>query len=162
MSPRPFHRSLGLLAAFAALAVLPACSIKKFATKSVANSLTSGPDVYGTDNDPELVREAVPFGLKTLESLLATLPKHEGLLLSACRGYTQYAVGFIAADAAELPPERFEEYEVMRERALKLCLRARDYGLRGLELKHPDIRNRLQFNPAVAQEIEIKELPMLF
>jgi predicted anti-sigma-YlaC factor YlaD len=162
MSPHPFHRWLPVLIAFGALATLPACSIKKYATKSVANSLTSGPDVYGTDNDPQLVREAIPFGLKTLESLLATLPKHEGLLLSACRGYTQYAVGFVAADAADLPPERFEEQEAIRERALRLCLRARDFGLRGLALKHPDITRRLQFDPSVAKEIGIKELPMLF
>jgi predicted anti-sigma-YlaC factor YlaD len=162
MSPRPVHRCLALLFACAVLAALPACSIKKFATKSVANSLTSGPDVYTTDNDPELVREAIPFGLKTIESLLATLPEHEGLLLSACRGFTQYGVGFVAADGDLLPPERFEEKEAIRERALKLCLRARDYGLRGLELEHPDLRARLQFNPAVAQEIEIKQLPMLF
>jgi predicted anti-sigma-YlaC factor YlaD len=151
-----------LWVALAALVFLPACSIKKFATKSVANSLTSGPDVYATDNDPELVREAIPFGLKTLESLLATLPEHEGLLLAACRGFTQYAVGFVAADADLLPPERFEEQEAMHARALRLCLRARDYGLRGLEHRHKGITARLQFDPSVAKEITVKELPMLF
>lgn len=151
-----------LLLGLASLVVLPACSIKKFATKSVANSLTSGPDVYSTDNDPELVREAIPFGLKTLESLLATLPEHEGLLLAACRGFTQYGVGYIAADADLLPPEQFEQHEAKRERALRLCLRARDYGLRGLEHRHKGITTRLQSDPSAAKEITIKELPMLF
>jgi predicted anti-sigma-YlaC factor YlaD len=155
-------RWLTLLVALAALATLPACSIRKFATKSVANSLTSGPDVYATDDDPELVREAVPFGLKTIEGLLATLPNHEGLLLSACRGFTQYAVGFVAADADLLPPEKFEEQEALHARALRLCLRARDYGLRGLELKHKGLTARLQSDPNAAKEITVKELPMLF
>ena len=61
--------------------VLSSCSIKRWAVKGVANSLTSGVDVYGTDNDPELVRDALPFGLKTMESLLTVVPDHEGLLL---------------------------------------------------------------------------------
>jgi len=162
VSPRLPTRWLTLLVALAALATLPACSIRKFATKSVANSLTSGPDVYATDDDPELVREAIPFGLKTIEGLLATLPNHEGLLLAACRGFTQYAVGFVAADADLLPPEKFEEQEALHARALRLCLRARDYGLRGLELKHKGLTARLQSDPNVAKEITVKELPMLF
>jgi predicted anti-sigma-YlaC factor YlaD len=162
VSPRLPTRWLTLLVALAALVALPACSIRKFATKSVANSLTSGPDVYATDDDPELVREAIPFGLKTIEGLLATLPNHEGLLLSACRGFTQYAVGFVAADADLLPPEKFEEQEALHARALRLCLRARDYGLRGLELKHKGLTARLQSDPGAAKEITVKELPMLF
>ena len=32
----------------------------------------SGGTSYATDDDPELVRDAVPFALKTMESLLAT------------------------------------------------------------------------------------------
>ena len=74
-------RALAALLLAAALAT-PGCSLQRVATRSVANSLTSGPDVFGTDNDPELVRDALPFGLKTMESLLQTLPKHEGLLVT--------------------------------------------------------------------------------
>ena len=36
----------------------------------------------------ELVREAVPFSLKLIESLLAESPRHRGLLLAACKGFT--------------------------------------------------------------------------
>ena len=38
-----------------------------------ASALTSGGDTYATDDDPELVRDAVPFGLKTMEAVLASL-----------------------------------------------------------------------------------------
>ena len=139
------------------------CSVNKFATGAVANALIKGPDVYSNENDPELVREAVPFGLKTLESLLATLPRHEGLLLATCSGFTQYAVGFVAADAAALSPEEFERAEALRGRALALCLRGRDYGLRGLELRHPGLGARLLADPdAAAAEIGKAELPMLY
>ena len=64
--------ALGLIATLAL--PLTGCSIKRYAIRSLASSLTSGPDVYGTDNDPELVRDALPFGLKTMETLLAAVP----------------------------------------------------------------------------------------
>ena len=66
------------------VAGLTSCSIKRMAVNSVANSLTSGPDVFGTDDDPQLIRDAIPFGLKTIEGLLAQSPKHKGLLFAAC------------------------------------------------------------------------------
>jgi predicted anti-sigma-YlaC factor YlaD len=164
MPPRSRRlRGLARLLPLVALAVLSSCSLRKFAAGQVAASITSGPDVYSTDDDPELVREAVPFGLKTIEGLIVTLPRNEGLLLAACRGFTQYAVGFIGTDEALLPPDQFEQQDALRERALKLCLRGRAYGLRGLELRHKGITTRLQIDPVhAAAEIGSKELPMLF
>jgi len=145
------------------LAATTSCSINKMATRSVANSLTSGPDVFGTDDDPELIREAVPFGLKTMESLLQTLPKHRGLLLGLCRGFTQYGAGFIQPDAQAIEAADYARATVIRERALKLFLRARNYGLRGLELDHKGITERLQAHPdSAAREIKKQELPMLY
>ncbi len=68
----------------------PGC-IKKLALNSLADSLAKAGDVFAEDNDPELVRDAIPFALKTAEALLAETPEHEGLLLTACKGFTQYA-----------------------------------------------------------------------
>ena len=133
------------------------------AVKSVANSLTSGPDVFGTDDDPELIRDAVPFGLKTMESLLQTLPKHRGLLLSLCRGFTQYGAGFLEGDANAIESADYARATAIRERALRMFLRARNYGLRGLELNHPGITHKLEVTPdAAAGEIKKAELPMLY
>ena len=139
------------------------CSIQRMAVKSMANSLTTGPDVFSSDDDPELVRDAIPFGLKTLESLLQTLPRHEGLLLSLCRGYTQYAYAFIQLDAESLENTDREGAGRLRERALKLYLRARGYGLRGLELRHPGISEELKLRPEqAAAKLTLPELPMLY
>jgi len=147
----------------AALIVLPGCSIKRMAVKSVANSLTSGPDVYGTDDDPELIRDALPFGLKTMESLLEVVPKHRGLLLTLCRGFTQYGFAFVQLDAEAIEPLDYAKAVAMRARALKLFLRARGYGLRGLELSHPGLASRLTVTPdSAAGVIKKKELPMLY
>ena len=161
---RPAARSLlGLLLLAALVAGASSCSIKKMAVKNVANSLTSGPDVFGTDDDPELIRDAVPFGLKTMESLLQTLPNHRGLLLSLCRGFTQYGAGFLEGDANAIEPVDYNRATAIRERALRMFLRARNYGLRGLELDHKGITQRLQTTPELAAgEIKKRELPMLY
>jgi predicted anti-sigma-YlaC factor YlaD len=152
-----------VLLALAFLSATTSCSVKKMATTSVANSITAGPDVFSSEEDPQLVREAIPFGLKTMEGLLQTLPKHRGLLLSLCRGFTQYAAGFIQADADAIEAVDYAKASAMRERSLKLFLRARNYGLRGLELNHRGLTQRLQTQPdSAAREIRVKELPMLY
>ena len=163
--PRPPAPGLvaAVLLAAACLATLPACSIKKMAVKSVANSLTSGPDVYGTDDDPELIRGALPFGLKTLESLLATLPNHRGLLLASCRGFTQYTYAYVQSDADLIESTDYSRATAMRERALKLYLRARGYGLRGLELRYRGIGEQLKVRPdSAAARIGKADLDLLY
>jgi hypothetical protein len=74
-----------------ALIATPGCSLKRIAINSVANSLAETGDTFAADPDPELIRGAVPFSLKLVESLLAEVPNHRGLLLTACSGFTQYA-----------------------------------------------------------------------
>jgi predicted anti-sigma-YlaC factor YlaD len=142
---------------------LSGCSIQKFAVKKVADSLTRGPDVWGTDDDPELVRDALPFGLKTMESLLQALPKHEGLLLTLCQGFTQYSYAFVQSEGDLLVNSDYAKATALHERALKLYLRARGYGLRGLELRYPGIAKQLQLEPEkAAARIQKRDLPRLY
>ena len=113
------------------------CSIKKLAINSVADALAASGSVYAVDDDIQLVGDATPFGLKTIEGLLQQAPKHRGLLLSASRGFTQYAYAYV-----QLPADVLEDYDVLaayrdRQRARRLYLRARDYGLRALDVAHP-------------------------
>jgi predicted anti-sigma-YlaC factor YlaD len=126
------------------------CAIKKMALNSLANTLSANGDTFASDDDPELVRDAVPFALKTYESLLASLPRHRGLLLATCSGFTQYSYAFVQSEADRLEPTDFEQSLVHRERALKLYLRGRDYCLRALETARPGVVARLNRNPAEA------------
>lgn len=153
----------GTLALLATLALLPGCSVKRLALKSVANSLTQGPDVYGTDDDPQLVHDALPFGLKTMESLLATLPEHEGLLITSCKGYTQYAYAFVQSEGDLLVNSDYARSSELHERAFKLYLRARGFGLRALGLRHRGIADSLRLAPdrAVARLTRL-DLPALY
>jgi predicted anti-sigma-YlaC factor YlaD len=160
------NRPLHIAVATAALALTLACSPRTIGVKMVADALSSGGSVYATDDDPELVRDAVPFGLKLMEALLAEQPEHAGLLLALSSGFTQYGYAFVEqdADAAELAGHSTTAREG-RERARKLYLRARDYGLRGLELRHPGITAKLKslrdLGPALAPAAK-QDVPLLY
>lgn len=133
-----------LLAVFLATS---GCSIRGMAVNALADSLAGSGDVFASDEDPELIRDALPFALKTIESLLAENPDHQGLLLSACKGFTQYSFAFVQLDAEFLEEVDYLASSVMFERSLKLYLRARDYCLRSLEIESPGITERLETAP---------------
>lgn len=116
--------------------LLAGCSIKRTAVNMVGDTLSGSGGVYASDDDPELVREAIPFGLKTYESLLEVSPEHEGLLLAAASGFTVYAY-MLQDDADRLDVTDLPQARQMRSRVQKLYLRGRDYALRGLEVEHP-------------------------
>ena len=122
-----------------------------------ADAITSDSSrAYVEDDDPELVRQAVPFGLKTMETLLEQHPNHQGLLTSLASGFTQYSYAFVQSDADEAEAAgKMAAARVSRDRARRLFLRARDYGLHGLEVRHKGISGRLEgardLDPVVAQ-----------
>ncbi len=128
-----------------ALLALAGCGAA--ASMVVADALSSSKSAgtYAQDDDPELVRAAVPFGLKTMEGLLAEQPDHQGLLTALASGFTQYAYAFVQGEAEE--DELIGKSGPARElrgRAKKLYLRARDYGLRGLEARHRGLAEKLR------------------
>lgn len=116
------------------IAGAPGCSVREYALNSVGDALASGGTAYSSDDDIELVGAATPFGLKTIESLLAEVPEHRGLLLAATRGFTQYAYVWVQLPAEETEDRDVQAAYAQYARARRLYLRARDYGLRGLRL----------------------------
>jgi len=143
--------------------LLSSCSVKRYAINQLGNALAGAGSTFASDDDPELIRAAVPFSLKLIESLLAENPRHEGLLLAAAQGFTQYAYAFVQEDADELEDTDKVKATAMRARAAKLYLRARSYGLRGLELKHPAFAERLKANPKEAvKELKKSEAPLMY
>jgi predicted anti-sigma-YlaC factor YlaD len=119
--------------------------------------------VFASDDDPELIREALPFSLKTLEALLNGSPKEPGLLLAAASGFTSYAFGFLDTDALALEPTDYPAALLVRERERRMFLRARNYGLRGLELTHPGIGVLLREHPeGAANACTRDDVPFLY
>jgi predicted anti-sigma-YlaC factor YlaD len=146
-SLRPADR-LVLPAALLLAVWLSGCSPRTIVLHKAADAFASTGEAFATDGDPELVREAAPFALKGMESLVAETPEHRGLLAALSGGFTQYATAFVWQDAVESPEP--EAAEAGKDRARRLYLRARDYGLRGLEAAHPGFRGALAKDPAKA------------
>jgi predicted anti-sigma-YlaC factor YlaD len=129
---------------------LGGCSTASLAANAMADALAESGEGFASDDDPELVREALPFSLKLMESLLYETPRHRGLLVACAKGFTQYAYAFVQLDASERELEDFAEAQALRQRAKRLYLRARGYGLRALELDHVRWRQALDEHPRAA------------
>ena len=159
-------RTLVPLAPF--LAVLLAlgaggCSVKRFAANKIADTLASSGTSVASDDDPDLIRDAAPFNLKLMESTLAETPRHRGLLLATCSSFTQYAYAYVQQQAEVAEDTDLAAADALRARARRLYFRARGYGLRGLEVRHPDFGQRLRSDPAAAvAEADAKDVPLLY
>ncbi len=123
------------------------CSIQHLAVNSVGGVLASGASVYETDDDPELVGAALPFGLKVIDSLLAEQPEHRGLLLAAARGYLLYAYAYLSGPAEQLELTDLAAAQELRRRARNIALRAHDYAARALLLDYPGLDTALRAAP---------------
>jgi predicted anti-sigma-YlaC factor YlaD len=133
-----------------ALLSLTGCSVKRMAVNKLGDALASGGSTYETDDDPDLVGDALPFGLKTIESLLAQSPKHKGLLLAASSGFAEYGYAFVDIRADEAMDVSMDRGKYLRARARRLYLRAERYGMRGLEVSYPGISAALDSEPETA------------
>jgi predicted anti-sigma-YlaC factor YlaD len=137
------------------------CSIKKMAINRLGDALASGGTTFSSDDDPDLVKAAVPFSLKLMESLLAESPKHKGLLFATSSGFTQYAYAFVQQDADEMEDKDLTAAQALRARARRLYLRARNYGLRGLDVSHSGFEKMLRANPQEAVRVTRRAEPNL-
>jgi predicted anti-sigma-YlaC factor YlaD len=139
------------------------CSVRKFAINKLGDSLANSGTTFASDNDPDFVGQAVPFSLKLIEGLLAESPKHRGLLFAAASGFTQYSYAWVQEPADELEAADLERSTALRVRARNLYLRARDYGLRGLDVRHTRFSTTLlQHAPAALRPISKADVPLLY
>jgi len=147
-----------------ALCVLHAgCSARRFAVNQVGNALAGGGTTFSSDEDPELIRAALPFSLKLMEALLAESPQHRGLLLATSSGFTQYSYAFVQQDADELEARDVAGAKALRERAAKLYRRARDHGLRGLDTRSRGFEQALRKDPkAAVRRLKRADVPLLY
>ncbi|MEW5978125.1 MAG: TRAP transporter TatT component family protein [Acidobacteriota bacterium] len=139
------------------------CSVRRFAVNRLGDALAQSGTSIASDNDPDLIKDAAPFSLKLIESLLAEVPRHRALLTAAASNFTQYTYAFVQLRADELEDQDIQAATALRLRARRLYLRARDFGLRGLEVKHPDFARQLKQNARQAvQAARVKDVPLLY
>jgi len=154
---------LGVLGVVCLALALPGCSIKTMAVKTMADALSQGTSSFATDDDPELIKDALPFGLKTFEGMLDTLPTHRPLLRSVAAGFTSYSAAFIQPEIRGLEDVDLDVARAQKVRARRMFIRARDYGLRALEVGYPNLRQKLMQDPkaALAKTVK-KDVPDLY
>lgn len=144
------------------VALTGGCSLKTMAVKTVADTLADTGDVFSRDNDPALIKDAIPFALKLYESLLDSIPTHAPLLVATCSAFTQYAF-LLQADAEELRGADLAAATALDERAVNLYLRGRDYCLRGVNLRFPGAPDRLLGEGTAAlSRAEAKDVQLLY
>ena len=140
-------------------------ALRRTAIRDVARVLSSpsGPNVFAEDNDPELVRDALPFVLKGYEALLAAEPRNLNLCLTTAEAFVKYANLFVHEEAQRVERLDFERARHLRQRAAKLYVRGRDYALECLAFHHPDFDKRLRQDPRhFLHAFSSKDVPLLF
>lgn len=159
-----FIKSIEVITLSTLLAMLTSgCAIRTIAINKLGDALAHGGTTFSADDDPDLIKDAAPFSLKLMESLLAENPRHKGLLFATASGFTQYAYAFVQQEADEMEARDLEGALALRARARKLYLRGRDYGLRGLKASHPgfDAALRSDFKEAI-RRTRTSDVPLLY
>jgi predicted anti-sigma-YlaC factor YlaD len=133
-----------LLFAMTCLLALSGCSIRQVAVSRLADTLAEGSSSYASDNDLELVGDALPFSLKTIEGLLLEVPEHRALLLTAASGFTQYSYAWVDLESFVLEGSDPRRAAQLKRRAKNLYLRGRAYALRAVELRQADFVGSLR------------------
>lgn len=129
----------GLLLTICMLLVV-SCSISKLTTRKLTDSLAQGSGLaFTSDDDPELIADALPFTIKLYESLLEKDSTNAALYLATSKLLCLYSQYFVAApmDTISDPVQR----KVIGKRAKKLFLRARDYALTSIDILKPGTEN---------------------
>ena len=132
--PRVIGRCLGLVG----LGLVLSGCVKQAAVNVMADQLSSTTSgSFATDDDLALIGEAVPFALKLMESVAESAPDHVDIHRALASGFTQYAMVYVLHPAELRKDEDLEGLLKGQVRAGNLFLRARDYGLKTLEIRHP-------------------------
>ncbi|MBN1268586.1 MAG: hypothetical protein JXB04_03285 [Kiritimatiellae bacterium] len=158
--------SLRVLCVLLWLSLFTGCSslIRKAAVQSVTGMLAApgGAGAFASDNDPELVRDALPFVLKTYDILREKDPRNTELAAAAAAAFVQYANAFVHREAAELERSDFDRAARAKERAARLYLRGRDHALAGLDVRHPGFADQLRARVGTADQLTRQEVALTF
>ncbi len=140
-----------------------ACSLRQIVAESIGDSLSSGGGGLAEEGDFELARDSAPFALKTLEALHKESPRHRGILTALASGFTQYAYAFVQQEADRLEESSVARAREQRDRAKRLYLRARGYGLKGLEVRLPSFEADLRPSAEGAlEQTTAADVPLLY
>lgn len=132
---------------------------------SATEIFQDGQAAYFRERDIQLAEQALASHLKLLEVFIQTSPDNEELLLQASQGFGAYSFAFVEGKLAT----HYDDPKLAqrnRERARRLYLRGRDYGLRALALRHEPLASAQTVDLSTFRELLkslVKEdVPSLF
>ncbi|HVL67041.1 MAG TPA: TRAP transporter TatT component family protein [Vicinamibacterales bacterium] len=131
------HNTFRAIVAAVVIVGVQGCALKRAGFERMADAISATASAFARDSDPEFVRAGVPSTLKMVEMLLDEDPRHPGLLLTACSGFTQYAYAFLQVDAELLQPSEAAAARELTDRAARMYDRARGYCVRRLDVSVP-------------------------
>ena len=156
------RHGITIISVLGATLISGGCLLRSMAVNAIVPTLAN-PSVYLSEEDPELVRDSLPFLLKTIESILDTSPEQDQALVFACSGFTLYGTAFLQVDADLAEWDDYERSLNLRDRTWRIYVRARDYCLRSLELRHEGITERLRQDPMEALAVtDVEDVEILF
>lgn len=139
-------------------------TFKHMAVNSLLEGMETGESiVFTAEDDPELVEDAFPFMLKSLEMMMIDSPKNEKLKLSAASGFTVYANQWIAFEAKQMEKSDYEKSVYLKKRSARLYQRAKNYGLEGLEILYAGAQeNLINGKLSILEEMSKEDVPLLY
>lgn len=138
--------------------------IKKIAVNSVANMLSGdGAGAFTRDNDIQFAGEALPFGIKLMESVRDAAPKHAGIHETVCSSITQYAMVYVAWPAEKYRYTDYEQFELGQVRTRKFLDRALVDCQKALEIRYPGITETLYSDPIGSlEQVEEEDVSLMY
>lgn len=160
---------VALSISFACVLLIAGCSINGILSNALSNALGGNaddgrPNPFLSENDPELVRDALPFTLKLLDVLIGAEIDSPSIRLTAAQAYTAYAVLFLQTEANTDAIDQFAHRIRLLDRSKIHLLRARDYALSALEMEHPGFTAGLSRNEYdnVFTDMTEEDIPYLY
>jgi hypothetical protein len=156
------------------LPTLLACAPRTWMVHQMTDMVETGLPAFEQETDLFMVKQALPAHIKLLETMLASSPQDERLLLLLARLYASYAFAF---DEERLDLAVFGEpqadpadFSVMDRKEAKETLnahylKAAEYALSALGVRHPDCRRQLSNIAGLdgfLQSLSREDAPALF
>ncbi len=139
-------KGLLLLITSITILILTSCgSIQKSAIGSIADMLASpdGAGAFTSDDDPQLIADALPLALKIYEILMGLDEENADLVAVTGQNFILYSAAFVQMPADMTDDEDWEAAVEGRKRAKKLFRRGRDYIMTALEMRHEGFTDTL-------------------
>lgn len=147
--------------------LMAGCATVKRAGINMISDVMAGEgssELFTGDDDPELVKDALPFVLKMYEMLVSQKPDDPALLLATGSSFIMYSNVFIQTRAEMLSDDEYVEQAAMLKRAKKMYRRGTEYVLKAIELKHKGFQTPFEqgdMNSALS-DMDAEDVPMLY